>query len=350
MSSGVGIRAAGALGQREHLDQQPVDVAAGHGRRGEHARAQAQLLRDAAALALEVELVAAREVPLVEHERGRAARLHRELGDPQVLRGHARARVADHERDVGALRRALGAEHRVVLDGLLDLGLAADARGVDEAQAAAVDLELGVDRVARGARDVGDDHALAAEEGVDERGLAHVRAADHREADEVLVLGRARRRRAGAARRAGRAGRRCPGPAPRRPPSGRRARARGSRARAGGRPASRSCWPRGPRAARRGAGCRRPPRRRAACPARASTTRSATCASASAARAWSWIETESGSSSPRSTPPVSISVNVRPFQSVWSSLRSRVTPGRSCTTASRDCVSRLTSDDFPTFG
>ena len=26
------------------------------------------------------------QVPLVEHERGRAARLHRQLGDPQVLR------------------------------------------------------------------------------------------------------------------------------------------------------------------------------------------------------------------------------------------------------------------------
>ena len=101
-----------------------------------------------------------------------------------------------------------------------------------------------------------------------------------------------------------------------------------------------------------------PPRRRMSAissspgrsPARASTTSIATWASASAARAWSWIETASGSSSSRSTPPVSISVNVRPFQSVSSSLRSRVMPGRSCTTASRDCVRRLTSEDLPTFG
>ena len=48
--------------------------------------------------------------------------------------------------------------------------------------------------------------------------------------------------------------------------------------------------------------------------------------------------------------PVSISVSDRPFQSVWSSLRSRVTPGSSCTTASRDWVRRLTSEDLPTFG
>ena len=39
-----------------------------------------------------------------------------------------------------------------------------------------------------------------------------------------------------------------------------------------------------------------------------------------------------------------------PFQSPTSSLRSRVTPGVSCTTAARDSVSRLTSVDLPTFG
>ena len=85
-------------------------------------------------------------------------------------------------------------------------------------------------------------------------------------------------------------------------------------------------------------------------PALPSTTSSATSASESASRTWSRIETASGSVSSRSTPPVSISANWRPFQSVASSLRSRVIPERSCTTASRDCVRRLTSEDLPTFG
>ena len=49
-------------------------------------------------------------------------------------------------------------------------------------------------------------------------------------------------------------------------------------------------------------------------------------------------------------PPVSTSVKRRPFHSQASSLRSRVTPARSCTTASRDSVSRLTSEHLPTFG
>ncbi len=49
-------------------------------------------------------------------------------------------------------------------------------------------------------------------------------------------------------------------------------------------------------------------------------------------------------------PPVSMSAKVRPFHSHGISLRSRVMPARSWTTAWRDPVRRLTSDDLPTFG
>src|SRR5436305_2909948 len=51
-----------------------------------------------------------------------------------------------------------------------------------------------------------------------------------------------------------------------------------------------------------------------------------------------------------STPPVSISRKRLPDHSQTSSLRSRVVPCVSCTTAARELVSRLTSVDFPTFG
>src|SRR5919197_3165546 len=51
-----------------------------------------------------------------------------------------------------------------------------------------------------------------------------------------------------------------------------------------------------------------------------------------------------------STPPVSITTKRFPAHSATSSLRSRVTPGVSCTTAARDSVRRLTSVDLPTFG
>ena len=51
-----------------------------------------------------------------------------------------------------------------------------------------------------------------------------------------------------------------------------------------------------------------------------------------------------------STPPVSISRNCSPFHSAISSLRSRVVPWVSCTTAWRVEVSRLISVDLPTLG
>src|SRR6266480_6394619 len=49
-------------------------------------------------------------------------------------------------------------------------------------------------------------------------------------------------------------------------------------------------------------------------------------------------------------PPVSTRTKRLPLQSVSSSLRSRVTPGVSWTTAARVAVRRLTSVDLPTFG
>ena len=160
---------------------------------------------------------------LLRIERGRAPGLHRQVGDAQVLRGDAVLRVADDEGDVGALGRPLRAQRRVVLDRLAHLGLAAHARGVDDDQPAVADLDREVDRVARGARDVGDDHPLLPGDLVDEARLADVRAADDREADDVLLLGRlvvlgqhARPSR--------RAGRRCRGPARRRPRRARRGR------------------------------------------------------------------------------------------------------------------------------
>ena len=49
-------------------------------------------------------------------------------------------------------------------------------------------------------------------------------------------------------------------------------------------------------------------------------------------------------------PPVSMRSKRRPFHSQAISLRSRVMPARSWTTAAREPVRRLTSEDLPTFG
>src|SRR4051794_14521524 len=87
-----------SVGERHRLLQEPLDVAARHGRGGDHPRAEAQLAVDPRALAIELVrpdagarparvAVAAGQVPLVEHQRGRAAGLHRHVGDSHVLRG-----------------------------------------------------------------------------------------------------------------------------------------------------------------------------------------------------------------------------------------------------------------------
>src|SRR5690606_24479481 len=76
------------------------------------------------------------------------------------------------------------------------------------------------------------------------------------------------------------------------------------------------------------------------------TTTSAVCMARSACAAMdAAMPLASGSQ-----PPVSTTWNVRPFHSPSYATRSRVTPGTSCTTASRRPMIRLTSVDLPTFG
>src|SRR5512133_3194532 len=85
-------------------------------------------------------------------------------------------------------------------------------------------------------------------------------------------------------------------------------------------------------------------------PARASTTKRIRAAAAIAVCAWSTIGRAIGAWSAMSTPPVSISRKRCPCQSATASLRSRVTPGVSCTTAALGSLSRLARVDLPTFG
>ena len=115
--------------------------------------------------------------------------LHRQLGDAQVLRGDAlRRRRRRRARRRRARPRAGSAAPCSTRRDSATLACAAQAGGVDHDQRPPVDLERQVDRVAGRAGDVGDDHALGAEEAVDQRGLADVGAADHGQADGALVL------------------------------------------------------------------------------------------------------------------------------------------------------------------
>ena len=148
MSSGVGIRSAARSASSIAWRRTARDAAPGERRAGHDRRAQAELLLDPRAGVVEV---GAGDVPLVQGEHGRAAGLHRQLADPQVLGGDALGGVADDDRDVGALGRALGAQLRVVVDRAGDLRPPAQPGGVDQDDAPPADLDLGVDRVAGGA-------------------------------------------------------------------------------------------------------------------------------------------------------------------------------------------------------
>ena len=83
----------------------------------------------------------------------------------------------------------LRADLRVVVDGPGDLGPPSQPRGVHEGERPAVELDPGVDRVAGRAGEGGDDHPLFAQELVDERRLADVGPADHREPRRLVLLG-----------------------------------------------------------------------------------------------------------------------------------------------------------------
>jgi hypothetical protein len=107
-------------------------------------------------------------------------------GDREILLDDALRRVDQDERDVGPLRRVQRSQLGVVLDALTVAALAPHPRRVDEHERPLVALEDGVDRVARRAGRLGDDHALAAEDRVQQRRLADVRPAEDRDADRRL--------------------------------------------------------------------------------------------------------------------------------------------------------------------
>ncbi len=85
-------------------------------------------------------------------------------------------------------------------------------------------------------------------------------------------------------------------------------------------------------------------------PVVASVTKTMASASAIAARTCVAMPAFMGSSSAGSYPPVSTTVYVLPKALVSAYLRSRVTPGSSCTMAMRARASRLKSVDLPTLG
>ena len=95
----------------------------------------------------------------------------------------------DHQDDhVGILDRLQRLDHRELLDRLEDLAALPHARRIDEHVMLAAALEVDLDGIARRARGVEGDDALLAEQGVDQRRLADVGAADDGDAHGIGLL------------------------------------------------------------------------------------------------------------------------------------------------------------------
>ena len=132
-------------------------------------------------------------VPLVDRDDERAPAVGDEAEQRRILLRDGLARVHDADHDVRVIDRLQRLDDAPFLEVGLDARPAPHARRVDEHEAAPVALERDVHRVARRARLVEGDHALLADESVDEGRLADVGTADHADADlavgGVIALG-----------------------------------------------------------------------------------------------------------------------------------------------------------------
>ena len=127
-------------------------------------------------------------VPLVDHDDARLARLVGKSGDLRILLGHAVVCVQQDQAHVRALDGGDGAHVAVFFHRVVHLGFAAHPGGVDEQILAGLVFKIAVDGVARRPGHVGDDHALLAEDAVEQAGFSDVRLSDDGDLDDVLVI------------------------------------------------------------------------------------------------------------------------------------------------------------------
>ena len=122
------------------------------------------------------------QVPLVHGDDDAAPRALGLAGDRAVLIGRAKRRVDDQHDEVGVGNRALRQKHADRFDRSRARhapGLP-DACRVDDPELALMPAEIRVNGVARRAGDIADEHALLAQDAIDERRLPDVRAPDNR--------------------------------------------------------------------------------------------------------------------------------------------------------------------------
>src|SRR5690606_17831492 len=124
------------------------------------------------------------QVPLVYRHHDGLAPVERQVRQTQLVISQLE-RVHDEYADVRAPQRGFGADAHVVLK--VVRVLASHAGRVYQHERAAGERERDVDGVTRGPRLFRDDHALVADQGVQETRLPDVGAADYRHPDGLLV-------------------------------------------------------------------------------------------------------------------------------------------------------------------
>ncbi len=124
--------------------------------------------------------VVVHRVPLVDREDDRASSLDDETGHVGILVRDVLTRVHHQHDDVGFLYRLERLHDGKLLDRLEHLSLAPQSGRVHEGVVPAIALEGHLDRVAGGAGHVEGDHPLLAQQGIDQRALAHVGPPDDR--------------------------------------------------------------------------------------------------------------------------------------------------------------------------
>ena len=108
--------------------------------------------------------------------------------DIGVLALDASGGVDHQDADVGSLDGSDRADHRVVFDVFVDLLLLADTGCVDQIEVEAEFVVARIDGVACGTGHIGNDVAVFADEGVDERRFAGVGASHYGESGDILEL------------------------------------------------------------------------------------------------------------------------------------------------------------------
>ena len=132
-------------------------------------------------------LIVGQAIPFVDRDHQGAPSIQHQSEHGGVLVGDAFAGIDHEHHHLCRLDGLQGLDDAEFLDRFVDLGLAPDAGGVDQAVLAPVAFHVDRNRIARGARHIGGDHPVFAQQAVDQGGLADIGAADDRQAQAVRL-------------------------------------------------------------------------------------------------------------------------------------------------------------------